>query len=675
MEAGGVVDYGEMPFRYVVVDGSNIATEGRSLPSLAQLDEAVQEFQGEFSHVEVTVVVDASFGHRIDESERAVFEGAEEHGEVVSPPAGAIGRGDAFLLRIAEKMGATVLSNDSFQEFHGEHEWLFEPDRLIGGKPVPGVGWIFTPRTPVRGPKSRVAVKDARRTRVRIGSKEASQPMPVPVAPPPRPQEAATAVSRVLAVAQEVASEVEALTSEAATSEAAASEAAASEAGRAAPATEPASTGGRRPRGEGSGGRGRARARRAIEVATEEVVAPDSSSAQRRRRRRGAEPPPHAVNEPLAFITFIAEHPLGSHVEGEVDSFTSHGAFISVGGVQAYVPLSALGDPPPRSAREVLSKGEIRIFVLQALDPPRRGLELALPEYAHIAGLPSEETVEAEISGISDEEPPPVEPAKKATRARKTTKTTKATKATKATKTTKAPAEVTEAAAQPEASVEEPPPVKATKGAKKATRARKTTKTTKAPAEVTEAAAQPEAPEAAVEEPPPAKATKAAKKATRARKTTKTTKAPAEVVEGAPQTEAPTPQPEPSPIKATRARKVTRARKTTKAPAPEMVETSAQPEAPAPEPRQTKAVKATRTRKAKAPAPEMVETPAQTEAPAPEPQPAKATKKATRSRKVAKAPAPEDVDIAVKAAEVTTRTRKATKSNIKPSEKAAPERQ
>ena len=60
------------------------------------------------------------------------------NGEVVSPPAGAIGRGDAFVLRIAERTGATVLSNDSFQEFHGEHPWLFDDGRLIGGKPVPG---------------------------------------------------------------------------------------------------------------------------------------------------------------------------------------------------------------------------------------------------------------------------------------------------------------------------------------------------------------------------------------------------------------------------------------------------------------------------------------------------------------------------------------------------------
>ncbi|MHB1488748.1 MAG: NYN domain-containing protein, partial [Acidimicrobiales bacterium] len=156
-----------MSFRSVVVDGSNIATEGRSLPSLEQLDQAVREFAQEFPGIEITVVVDASFGHRIDASEVATFEEAEAHGELHSPPAGAIGRGDAFLLRIAEKAGATVLSNDSFQEFHGEYDWLFDEGRLIGGKPVPGVGWIFTPRTPVRGPKSREAVKVAKRTKVR----------------------------------------------------------------------------------------------------------------------------------------------------------------------------------------------------------------------------------------------------------------------------------------------------------------------------------------------------------------------------------------------------------------------------------------------------------------------------------------------------------------------------
>ncbi len=143
---------------YAVVDGSNIATEGRSVPSLAQLDDAVRQFQAEFAGTEVIVVVDATFGHRIDPSERKAFDEAVAHAELVSPPAGAVGRGDAFLLRVAERVGARVLSNDSFQEFHAEHPWLFDEDRLIGGKPVPGVGWIFTPRSPVRGVRSRAAL-------------------------------------------------------------------------------------------------------------------------------------------------------------------------------------------------------------------------------------------------------------------------------------------------------------------------------------------------------------------------------------------------------------------------------------------------------------------------------------------------------------------------------------
>jgi len=309
--------------RHVVVDGSNIATEGRSLPSLVQLDEAVREYKREYPDDVVTVVVDATFGHRIEEPERTPFDEAVAHNELVSPPAGAIGRGDAFLLRVAEKVGATVLSNDSFQEFHGEHEWLFSNGRLIGGKPVPDVGWVFTARTPVRGPKSREAVRTAKKA--------------VPKVPPPQ-----------------------------------------------------------------------RKVRQAIAVATEEAVEPDSPSVKRRRRRTAA-PPAEPVNEPLAFIQFVAEHPLGSEVEGEVDTFSSHGTFVNAGGARCYVPLSGLGDPPPRAAREVVKRGEQRAFVVQALDPARRGIELALPGLARVSGTPTAETVEEGIKASAPAEETPAE--------------------------------------------------------------------------------------------------------------------------------------------------------------------------------------------------------------------------------------------------------------------------
>jgi hypothetical protein len=146
----------------LVVDGSNIATEGRSLPSLAQLDEAVSAFIKEYPHDTVVVVVDATFGHRIDASEVQKYEDAILAGELITPPAGAIGRGDAFVLQIADRADAIVLSNDSFQEFHGTYTWLFDEGRLIGGKPVPGIGWVFVARSPVRGPTSRRAVREAK---------------------------------------------------------------------------------------------------------------------------------------------------------------------------------------------------------------------------------------------------------------------------------------------------------------------------------------------------------------------------------------------------------------------------------------------------------------------------------------------------------------------------------
>ena len=119
------------------------------------------------------MVVDATFGHRIAESERPTYEEAVLAGELVSPPAGAIGRGDAFVLSIASRADATVFSNDSFQEFHGQYTWLFDEGRLIGGKPIPGVGWVFVLRSP--GARRRQSSLDAAGARRRRKAAEKSR--------------------------------------------------------------------------------------------------------------------------------------------------------------------------------------------------------------------------------------------------------------------------------------------------------------------------------------------------------------------------------------------------------------------------------------------------------------------------------------------------------------------
>src|SRR5687768_4987306 len=113
-----------MGTQHLVVDGSNIATEGRSLPSLQQLLDAVDAVTKELDPANVTVIVDATFGHRIDSAERDAYEEATSTGRLITPPAGVIGRGDAFILEVADRADAIILSNDSFQEFHGKYDWL-----------------------------------------------------------------------------------------------------------------------------------------------------------------------------------------------------------------------------------------------------------------------------------------------------------------------------------------------------------------------------------------------------------------------------------------------------------------------------------------------------------------------------------------------------------------------
>jgi hypothetical protein len=427
----------------VVVDGSNLATEGRTLPSLAQLDEAVRAYLEEDPEAEPVVVVDASFAHRIDPKEREQLEQAELHGEVVSPPAGAIGRGDAFVLRIAERTGAVVLSNDSFQEFHGEHPWLFDPGRLVGGKPVPGVGWIFTPRLPVRGAKSRKATK------------ENTDGPPDDLSPPRKAAEVAKALLKEERAAKKASAKAKAPVDQDAEAvkparkkkdsgkhkddakesrEGSRTTASGSKAVKP-PAVKPPATkksaakaiavakpparakAAKAADGQGVAKRARAKAtvidqppkaatrpkraaakdaanvarparvRRAIDDATVEVLTADAPEEDKKRDapRRGSGVPPPAVNDPLAFIRFVANHALGSDLEGSVVSFTSHGAMVDVelpesGVLHCYIPLRALGDPAPTKAREVLTRGQRRAFVLIGLDPPRRMAELALPE-------------------------------------------------------------------------------------------------------------------------------------------------------------------------------------------------------------------------------------------------------------------------------------------------------
>jgi hypothetical protein len=122
------------------------------------------------------------------------------------------------------------------------------------------------------------------------------------------------------------------------------------------------------------------KAAKATKGAVGESVTPEGTAADERSPRPSGAG--EALNEPMTFLTFVADHPVGSTFEGTVVSFTSHGAHIDVDGMLCHVPLRYLADPPPNKARQVLTKGEVRTFELVSLDAARRRAELALPGLA-----------------------------------------------------------------------------------------------------------------------------------------------------------------------------------------------------------------------------------------------------------------------------------------------------
>lgn len=369
----------------VVVDGSNFATEGRVIPSLVQLDEAVRAFLDENPGAEMIVVADASFAHRVALGERSRFIEAELAGEIVTPPAGAVGRGDAFILKIADRIDGVVLSNDSFQEFHDQYPWLFDEGRLIGGKPVGGVGWIFTPRLPVRGAKSQRVTKEAakklkltlangempaigttltplKRTARKSATKVETSDIPKVLETPKAPRAArAKKVGSGVASAKKVVG-AESPAKKALRTPTKKAVAKVAKAVAKAPAKAVAK---RRPRAVAP-----------VTTSVKEVV---SETTPVVALRRGRQP----VNPKSDFAQFKSAHRIGAKVDGEVTAFTSHGAVITVAlkngsHFECYAPTASLGTPAPARARDVLTRGDHQTFRLVSVDAERRIAELRL---------------------------------------------------------------------------------------------------------------------------------------------------------------------------------------------------------------------------------------------------------------------------------------------------------
>ncbi|CAM5543018.1 Hsp70 family protein [Streptomyces aurantiogriseus] len=148
--------------RTLVVDGSNLAWIGRSpsrpgvyeegdRPSFAQLLGARAALAKKFPEADIHVVVDATFRHKVAEEEKAAVVAALSKGDILQPPAGTEGKGDALVVAIADESDAVVVTNDNYVELQRRHPWLRESGRVLGATYTKGM-WIFPPRICVAPP-------------------------------------------------------------------------------------------------------------------------------------------------------------------------------------------------------------------------------------------------------------------------------------------------------------------------------------------------------------------------------------------------------------------------------------------------------------------------------------------------------------------------------------------
>jgi ribosomal protein S1 len=165
-----------------------------------------------------------------------------------------------------------------------------------------------------------------------------------------------------------------------------------------------------------------------------------------------------SVNDILPFLQFVEKNTVGSVVVGVVESYSSHGAYVTLGDVRGYVPLRLLGSPPPRSAREVMQLGESVTLEIVEIIAGRRSIDL-VPTTKSVSEVALKSKKKAVVKKAAS--------AKKATPAKKAAPVKKAAPAKKAAPVKK------DAPVKKATPIKKAVPVKKVASAKKAAPAKK----------------------------------------------------------------------------------------------------------------------------------------------------------------------------------------------------------
>jgi predicted thioredoxin/glutaredoxin len=120
--------------QFVVVDGSNVAHEEKSLSGKPKVSNIVAvrrtlEEQG----FEPLVVIDASLKYDVDDPDQ--IEALIEHRSIRQVPAGT--DADYFIIQIAEQHDARIVTNDTYREYRSQHPWIAQrrlPYMIVKGE-------------------------------------------------------------------------------------------------------------------------------------------------------------------------------------------------------------------------------------------------------------------------------------------------------------------------------------------------------------------------------------------------------------------------------------------------------------------------------------------------------------------------------------------------------------
>ena len=122
------------PDNIIVVDGANVAWSEQTSDGKPKVSNLVAMRQALVDEgYEPIIIIDASLRHDVDDANQ--LEGLIDNQRVRQSPAGT--EADYFILKTADQTKTKVVSNDTFEKYRDDYDWIWErrlPYMIVEGK-------------------------------------------------------------------------------------------------------------------------------------------------------------------------------------------------------------------------------------------------------------------------------------------------------------------------------------------------------------------------------------------------------------------------------------------------------------------------------------------------------------------------------------------------------------